>query len=148
MSADPTRLNIERAREALARARMDDVASAVRAPRPADLSRLEENQARAETLSDRADVFRDSVRARLGLGEASGAAMSYAHSASSATGMDAALCDADVCAPAPPRLGEAAHAPVMTETRSAPVPQDTAPTTQPSEQHASETRRRKFLGLF
>ena len=78
---------------------MDDVASAVRAPRPADLSRLEEHQARAETLSERATDFRDSVRSRLGLGEASGGSMSYTHSASSASGMDAALCDAEVCAP-------------------------------------------------
>ena len=65
MSEDPTRLNIERAREALARARLDDVAMAVRAPRPADLSRLEETQARAENLSARADAFRDTVRSRL-----------------------------------------------------------------------------------
>ncbi|WP_430430461.1 hypothetical protein [Oceanicaulis sp.] len=144
MSADPTRLNIERAREALARARLDDVASAVRAPRPADLSRLEEHQARAETLSDRADDFRASVRTRLGLGEASGGSMSYAHSAGSATGMDAALCDAEVCAPAPPRLGDAPQpaGPKATD------PQQAASVTPAAQAEPGETRRRKFLGLF
>lgn len=148
MSADPTRLNIERAREALARARMDDVASAVRAPRPADLSRLEEHQARAETLSERATDFRDSVRSRLGLGEASGGSMSYAHSASSASGMDAALCDAEVCAPAPPRLGEASETAILGGSVTTAERHKTPPTAHPAHAEPSEARRRKFLGLF
>ncbi|WP_156861338.1 hypothetical protein [Oceanicaulis alexandrii] len=144
MSADPTRLNIERAREALARARMDDAASAVRAPRPADLSRLEEHQARAETLSERATDFRDSVRSRLGLGEASGGSMSYAHSASSASGMDTALCDAEVCAPAPPRLNDAPHAASPKRAER----QETTPVAPQPHAEPGEARRRKFLGLF
>lgn len=144
MSADPTRLNIERAREALARARLDDVASAVRAPRPADLSRLEEHQARAESLSERAEDFRASVRTRLGLGEASGASMSYAHSANSAHGMDAALCDAEVCAPAPPRLGDAPQPASQKATDMKPA----APVTPAVKAEPGEPRRRKFLGLF
>ncbi|WP_160092391.1 hypothetical protein [Oceanicaulis sp. UBA2681] len=148
MSADPTRLNIERAREALARARMDDVASAVRAPRPADLSRLEEHQARAETLSERATDFRDSVRSRLGLGEASGGSMSYAHSASSASGMDAALCDAEVCAPAPPRLNEVSRPAASSASLQATDRPDTAGVTPQIHAEHGEARRRKFLGLF
>lgn len=148
MSADPTRLNIERAREALTRARMDDVAAAVRAPRPADLSRLEEHQARAETLTERATDFRASVRTRLGLGEASGGSMSYAQNASSASGMDAALCDAEVCAPAPPRLGEAGPSPKPSAYQPAPNLQDSASTMADVQTEPSEARRRKFLGLF
>ena len=146
MSNDPTRLNIERAREALARARLDDVATAVRAPRPADLSRLQENQERAESLSTRADAFRDSVRTRMGLSAHSGGSTGYT---TGLTGMDAALCDADVCAPAPPRMTETSRMALMGEAERAPEvsPAQTSDLTG-ADAAPSEPRRRKFLGLF
>lgn len=145
MSEDPTRLNIERAREALARARLDDVATAVRAPRPADLSRLQENQERAESLSSRADAFRDSVRSRMGLSAHSGGSAGYT---SGLTGMDAALCDADVCAPAPPLMQDQSRTALMGEAERAPAPASEAVTTDAEPSDTAEPRRRKFLGLF
>ncbi|MEQ8405181.1 MAG: hypothetical protein RKE49_08790 [Oceanicaulis sp.] len=177
MSEDTTRLNIERAREALARARMDQVAAAVRAPRPADLSRLREEQERRANIDSQAGAFRETVRARLGLGEYRGPgvpASSYVGKA-----MSAPLCDADICAPAPhPALETAEPAPAMepaeavietdsaapayAETSSA--PEDTvtetgdAYTALPEGYVAEEPpapppapahkKRRKFLGIF
>ena len=143
MSEDPTRLNIERAREALARARLDDVATAVRAPRPADLSRLQENQERAESLSSRADAFRDTVRSRMGLSAYSGGSVSFASSAS-LSGMDAALCDADVCAPAPPQMNDASRTALMGEAERAPEPA----ASQDDASEPEEPRRRRFFWLF
>ena len=143
MSEDPTRLNIERAREALARARLDDVATAVRAPRPADLSRLQENQERAESLSARADAFRDSVRSRMGLSAYSGGSASYT---SGLSGMDAALCDADVCAPAPPLMNDASRTALMGEAERAPEPEER--TTDKKASDTPEPRRRRFFWLF
>ncbi|MEQ8435143.1 MAG: hypothetical protein RIA71_12980 [Oceanicaulis sp.] len=99
MTEETTRLNIERAREALTRARMDQVAAAVRAPRPADLSRLREEQNRRASIDNRAGAFRETVRSSLGLGEYRGPGVpttSYV-----AKAMSAPLCDADICAPAP-----------------------------------------------
>lgn len=99
MTEETTRLNIERAREALTRARMDQVSAAVRAPRPADLSRLREEQDRRASIDNRAGAFRESVRSSLGLGEYRGPGVpttSYV-----AKAMSAPLCDADICAPAP-----------------------------------------------
>ena len=145
MSEDPTRLNIERAREALARARLDDVATAVRAPRPADLSRLQENQERAESLSSRADAFRDSVRSRMGLSASSGGASSYATGLS---GMDGALCDADVCAPAPPLMNDASRTALMGEAERAPEPTVSEAPADARTERASEPRRRRFFWLF
>lgn len=145
MSNDPTRLNIERAREALARARLDDVATAVRAPRPADLSRLQENQERAESLSSRADAFRDSVRSRMGLSAHSGGSAGYT---TGLTGMDAALCDADVCAPAPPLMQDQSRTALMGEAERAPAPASQEVTTDAAPRDTAEPRRRKFLGLF
>ncbi len=100
MGEDSTRLNIERAREALARARADQVAAAVRAPRPADLSRLQEDEARRLSIDTRAGAFRSQLRDQLGLGEYRGPeapASSYVSKMISAP-----LCDADVCAPPRP----------------------------------------------
>ncbi|MGX6647441.1 hypothetical protein ACWCOP_05815 [Maricaulaceae bacterium MS644] len=98
MTEETTRLNIERAREALTRARMDQVSAAVRAPRPADLSRLREEQDRRASIDSRAGAFRETVRSSLGLGEYRGPGVpttSYV-----AQAMSAPLCDADICAPA------------------------------------------------
>ena len=148
MSEDPTRLNIERAREALARARLDDVAMAVRAPRPADLSRLEETQARAENLSARADAFRDTVRSRMGLSAYTGGAASFT---SGLSGMDAALCDADVCAPAPPAMTDASRAALMGEVERAPAVAHPSVADNARESRSAEPReprRRRFFWLF
>ncbi|EAP91627.1 hypothetical protein OA2633_05596 [Oceanicaulis sp. HTCC2633] len=148
MSEDPTRLNIERAREALARARLDDVAMAVRAPRPADLSRLEETQARAENLSARADAFRDTVRSRMGLSAYTGGAASFT---SGLSGMDAALCDADVCAPAPPAMTDASRAALMGEVERAPAVAQPSVADNARESRSAEPReprRRRFFWLF
>lgn len=138
MSEDTTRLNIERARAALARARMDDVAAAVRAPRPADLSRLQEEQARLNSLNTRTGAFRDSVRERLGLGAYSG----DGGTATLSPVMDAPLCDAAVCAPAAPKLARTAA--------PKPAPAKAPPQAEPKLDLAPEPkpRRRKFLGLF
>jgi hypothetical protein len=120
MTEDPTRLNIERAREALARARADQVAAAVRAPRPADLSRLQENDARRQAIDTRAGAFRSQLRDQLGLGEYRGP---HTPTSSYVSKMiSAPLCDADVCAPARPALKDTASA---EETPAAPPrPQD------------------------
>ena len=102
MGEDTTRLNIERAREALARARADQVAAAVRAPRPADLSRLREDEERRLSIDTRAGAFRSQLRDQLGLGKYRGPeapASSYVSKMISAP-----LCDADVCAPVRPTL--------------------------------------------
>lgn len=145
MSEDPTRLNIERAREALARARLDDVAMAVRAPRPADLSRLQENQERAESLSARADAFRDTVRSRMGLSANSAGPANFATGLS---GMDAALCDADVCAPPAPALKDAPRSALRADPHSVPDAVATPTRTAAPASDAKEPRRRRFFWLF
>ena len=145
MSEDPTRLNIERARQALARARLDDASQAVRAPRPADLSRLQENQERAESLSARADAFRDGVRSRMGL---SASAAGSAHFATGLSGMDAPLCDADVCAPPAPVMKDAPRSALRAEPQSAPDAVATPPRTASPASDAKEPRRRRFFWLF
>ncbi len=151
MTEDTTRLNIERAREALARARADQVAAAVRAPRPADLSRLQEEEARRQSIDTRAGAFRSQLREQLGLGEYRGPetpASSYVSKMISAP-----LCDADVCAPEPPArqsvsleepAAQAADDVIQLEDEKlAPAPELVA------EPHASEPKKRKkFLGLF
>ncbi len=150
MSNETTRLNIERAREALARARMDQVAAAVRAPRPADLSRLREEQTRRDNIDARAGAFRDSVRTRLGLGEYRGPGVPTSSYVGRA--MSAPLCDADICAPQP----HPALQPVEAPSRVRQSETGDAYTTLPEGYVAEETlapppapkKRRKFLGLF
>jgi len=129
MTEETTRLNIERAREALTRARMDQVAAAVRAPRPADLSRLREEQDRRASIDVRAGAFRETVRSSLGLGEYRGPGVpttSYV-----AKAMSAPLCDADICAPAPHPALQAVDPAISAETAkpTAPVtPEPVIPT--------------------
>ena len=150
MTGDATRLNIEKARQALARARKDEVAAAVRAPRPADLSRLQEEEARKQSIDAHAAAFRGQVRQRLGLGDYRGPELPA--SAYVAPLMSAPLCDADVCGPVrpagleasaktPTSAGEAAgpYTPVSFE-RGAGAP--AKPTSEPAK------KRRKFLGIF
>lgn len=156
MTHDATRLNIERAREALARARKDEVAAAVRAPRPADLSRLQEDEARKQSIDARAGAFRGQVRERLGLGEYRGPQTPA--SAYMAGLMSGPLCDADVCAPVRPDRLEPAAA-QETGRRSQPGEGETAGAYTPVSFEESEAlskrsepaepkKRRKFLGIF
>lgn len=156
MTHDATRLNIEKAREALARARNDQVAAAVRSPRPADLSRLQEEEARKQSIDARAGAFRDQVRARLGLGEYQGPATPA--SAYVPGLMSAPLCDADVCAPVRPAALESAQVsdaglrdkPSKAEAVGAytPVSFDEDDALSKRSETQAPKKRRKFLGLF
>lgn len=156
MTHDATRLNIERAREALARARNDQVAAAVRSPRPADLSRLQEEEARKLALDSRAGAFRSQVRERLGLGEYRGPEAST--SAYVAGLMSAPLCDADMCAPVRPAgldaasVSDAGLRPQATQDEAAgaytPVSFDKGDTLSRRTESETPKKRRKFLGLF
>jgi hypothetical protein len=161
MSDDTTRLNIERAREALARARAGEVAAAVRAPRPADLSRLREEQERRANIDAQAGAFREAVRTRLGLGEYRGPGVPTTRYVGKA--MSAPLCDADICAPPPhpalkshaPESGAEADAPTeatrLNEAGDAytPLPEGyVAAETPPPAAPPAKTKRRKFLGIF
>ena len=156
MTHDATRLNIERAREALARARKDEVAAAVRAPRPADLSRLQEDEARKQSIDARAGAFRGQVRERLDLGEYRGPQTPA--SAYMAGLMSGPLCDADVCAPVRPDGLEPAAAqetgrrsqPSEGESAGAytPVSFDQADGMSRRAQQPEPKKRRKFLGIF
>jgi hypothetical protein len=156
MTHDATRLNIEKAREALARARSDQVAAAVRSPRPADLSRLQEEEARKQSIDTRAGAFRDQVRARLGLGDYRGPATPA--SAYVAGLMSAPLCDADVCAPVRPASLEAAQVSdggmraksSQGEAAGAytPVSFDKGDALSKRAEPQAEKKRKKFLGLF
>ncbi|MCH8490414.1 MAG: hypothetical protein LAT81_10875 [Oceanicaulis sp.] len=100
MSDAPKPLDLDHARAALARARNDITPAAVRAPRPADLSRLQEMEARTATTDNRATAFRDTVRQSLGLGAYRGPPTAPSRLAAHA--MSTPLCDADVCAPVRP----------------------------------------------
>jgi len=102
---DASKLNIERAREALARGRPDAAAAALRSPRPADLSRLRDGMAEKHKIEARANAFRAGLRAKLGLGEFAGPYSPVAFPTGDLlTGQ--AICDADICAPAAPPVPE------------------------------------------
>jgi len=170
MTEDTTRLNIERAREALARARADQVAAAVRSPRPADLSRLQEDEARRMSIDTRAGAFRSQLRDQLGLGEYRGPQTPTSSYVSKM--ISAPLCDADVCAPVRPAAmqtgsPEEPAAPVrddvitledetLTPAPEFPAPEDEAQAevidafeAKPIEEPAPEPKKRKkFLGIF
>ncbi len=138
MKDDTTRLNIERAREALARARADQVAAAVRSPRPADLSRLQEDEARRMSIDTRAGAFRGQIREQLGLGDYRGPETPTSSYVSKL--ISAPLCDADVCAPPRP-------ADMQSVTLNEAEP-DTAATIVSDVPPPPAKKRRKFLGLF
>lgn len=159
MSHDATRLNIERAREALARAGKDQAVAAVRSPRPADLSRLQEEEARKQSIDARASVFRDQVRERLGLGEYRGPASPA--SSYMAGVMSAPLCDADICAPVRPaaletppaaRADDAGERPATVRTKDgaaySPVEFDEGDALSKRAEAAAPKKRKKFLGIF
>ena len=170
MSDDTTRLNIERAREALARARADQVAAAVRAPRPADLSRLQEDEARLRSIDARAGAFRSQLREQLGLGEYRGPETPTSSYVSKM--ISTPLCDADVCAPVRPAVengvspGEEPAAPPRPQEDvielegeaielhgEAPAPLADAPmkineVIADPVAEAAPKKRKKFLGIF
>jgi hypothetical protein len=139
---DTTRLNIERAREALARAREDQVVAAVRSPRPADLSRLQEDEARRTSIDTRAGAFRGQLREQLGLGDYRGPATPTSSYVSKL--ISAPLCDADVCAPVRPAEMTTAtldEAKAASKGKSDTIVSDTPPP-------PPARKRRKFLGIF
>jgi len=168
LNEETTRLNIDQARAALARARMDEAAAAVRSPRPADLSRLQEDQARADTLNTRVTAFRDTVRSQLGLGDYTGPMTA----SNAGNAMTAPLCDAEICAPVAPMMKapvsehadtvirddaaapETDHQVDKTECDMDPVagnsPQktDTPPVSDLMGTPPMPEKRKKFLGLF
>ncbi|MFN3835345.1 MAG: hypothetical protein ACK4NO_05545 [Glycocaulis sp.] len=165
MSQDTPRLDLDRARAALVKARSESTI-AVRAPRPADLSRLREEEARRHRIESRAGSFRMEVRSALGLADTSGPYSALPVSASGVLG--ASLCDADVCMPdlpasTAPRPG--APDPVSHHQRqpaaglsgeaepgalSVPADEPAAAPAEADEPPAPEAprKRRKFLGIF
>ncbi|KAA5804572.1 hypothetical protein F1654_00755 [Alkalicaulis satelles] len=171
MTDTPKPLDLEEARAAMTRARQAVAPAAVRAPRPADLSRLQEAEARALKIDARAGAFRDSVRDVLGLGGYAGPVSSPSRRAAHA--MSAPLCDADMCAPvriepAPARSADLAPPPPSpsqadgpsdameaegpgpdgaadlssADASAEPGPADIAPDSEPRK------TRKKFLGIF
>ncbi|PWE17759.1 hypothetical protein DDZ18_08885 [Marinicauda salina] len=149
MSTENTRLNIERARQALSKARLDG-SNAVRSPRPADLSRLRELEIRREHLDSRAATFRTEVRSRLGLGDYARPDGSAAPIASVA--MDGALCDAEMCAPGAPQL-QPRHVPApdaATRNAAEAAKSKRGRKKKPAKRdaEAKPKKKRKLFGLF
>ena len=162
MSQDPSRLDLDRARGALIKARTES-AIAVRAPRPADLSRLREEEDRRHRIETRAGAFRMEVRSALGLADTSGPYSPLPVSASGVLG--ASLCDADICTPEAPVLKSDA---VPAAHEAPPLKSETGEPAQLSDPQLAETvqaaeapvqaeaepepeaprKRRKFLGIF
>lgn len=164
MSQDTPRLDLDRARAALAKARSESTI-AVRAPRPADLSRLREEEARRHRIENRAGSFRMEVRSALGLADTSGPYSALPVSASGVLG--ASLCDADMCMPdlpastgqrpgAPDPVGHHQRQPAGLSgeaepaTHSAPADASAAAPAEVDEPAtpAEPRKRRKFLGIF
>ena len=158
------RLDIERARAALSRTHGAG-ADALRSPRPADLRHLREDRERKAELDVRITRFRDGVRGELGLGDYAGPFSAVELPGAAQTGH--ALCDADICAPEPPRAPAAhvdppppAPAPAAPALSAEPEisadagegpyaldagePDVTAPPPPPR----MKKKRRKFLGIF
>lgn len=162
MNDNPSRLDLDRARAALAKVR-DESAVAVRAPRPADLSRLREEADRRRRIETRAGAFRMEVRSQLGLADTQGPYSPVPLNTSGVLGH--ALCDADVCAPAPPlpaapERPKAEPAPAIAgdradagfageaETLSPATPEADAGWADGTPTCEAPRKRRKFLGLF
>lgn len=168
----PSRLDLDRARAALAKVR-DECAMAVRAPRPADLSRLREEDDRRHRIEARAGAFRMEVRSQLGLSDTQGP---YSPLPLNTTGvLGHALCDADICMPAAPAhhaperpiaepapmiaadqsqagfAGQAEGLNLAGQDESADEWQDGTPVEPeiaPAAEEPAPRKRRKFLGLF
>ena len=167
MSEQHNRLNIDRAREALAQARAEQTGPALRSPRPADLSRLAESEARRQTIDSHAGQLREQLRERLDLGAYRGSSVSTSQLLSGV--MSAPVCDADVCMPVHPalkRVDDTPSIPVETapvnqavvENASAqidvepllvaPAEDDAVSTPEQMSRAKPQKARRKFLGLF
>lgn len=142
MESESTRLNIERARAALARARMENTSTEVRSPRPVDLSQLSELDARRDKLEQRTRNFRAHIRTRLGLPEVEDTQHALTESLGSAA-MDGAICDGDFCAPKAPEL---LHTLELTGKHAALADPPPAPPVYKAE--PEKKKRKKFLGLF
>jgi len=162
MNDTPSRLDLDRARAALAKVR-DESAIAVRAPRPADLSRLREEADRRHRIETRAGAFRMELRTQLGLADTQGPYSPLPLNTSGVLGH--ALCDADICTPAPPMAAaperpRAQPAPAISDDRSAAgfAGEAQATSAVSSQADASDVdtapapeaprKRKKFLGLF
>ncbi len=159
------RLDIERARAALGRTHGAG-ADALRSPRPADLRHLREDRERKAELDLRVTRFRDGVRGELGLGDYAGPFTAVDLPGAGQTGH--ALCDADICAPEPPRAPGArvappppAPAPSAAQLRALDEPFEGEAGDGPYALDAGEPdvsappplprmrrKRRKFLGIF
>ncbi|MGY6627493.1 MAG: hypothetical protein ACXIVL_03175 [Oceanicaulis sp.] len=149
MSDAPKPLDLDHARAALARARSGITPAAVRAPRPADLSRLQEMEARTATIDNRATAFRDTVRQSLGLGAYHGPAVAPSRLAAHA--MSTPLCDADVCAPVRPVSAPPVHKKAGKGAALAAVRAEAAAGARDTGGRSgagAAPKRRKFLGLF
>lgn len=159
---NPSRLDLDRARAALAKVR-DESAIAVRAPRPADLSRLREEADRRHRIETRAGTFRMELRSQLGLADTQGPYSPLPLNTSGVVGH--ALCDADICTPEPPLAAaperpKAEPAPAIAGDRAdsgfageaqavSPVsPEADADWADGTPEPEAPRKRRKFLGLF
>lgn len=142
IDSDSTRLNVERARAALARARMENTSMEVRSPRPVDLSQLSELDARRDKLEQRTRNFRTHIRTRLGLPNANDGQHALTESLGSAA-MDGAMCDGDFCAPRSPDLVNTLE---LTGKHAALA--DPPPAPARFEAKPDKKKRKKFLGLF
>lgn len=162
MNDTPSRLDLDRARAALAKAR-EESAIAVRAPRPADLSRLREEDERRHRIATRAGSFRMDLRSQLGLADTQGPYSPLPLNMSGVIGH--ALCDADICTPEPPQTGaadrpKAQPAPAISGERvdagfagEAQAVQPVAPDADAdwadgTPERQAPRKRKKFLGLF
>ncbi|MGY6663196.1 MAG: hypothetical protein ACXIVO_12840 [Glycocaulis sp.] len=162
MNDTPSRLDLDRARAALAKVR-DESAIAVRAPRPADLSRLREEADRRHRIETRAGAFRMELRSQLGLADTQGPYSPLPLNTSGVVGH--ALCDADICMPGAPL----ANAPERPKAQPAPsiagerpdagfageaqavspiVPETEADWADGIPEPEAPRKRKKFLGLF
>lgn len=161
-NSTPPRLDLDRARAALVKVR-DESAMAVRAPRPADLSRLREEADRRNRIETRAGAFRMELRSQLGLADTQGPYSPLPLNTSGVIGH--ALCDADICTPeapmaAAPERPKAQAAPAIAGGRSdagfageaqavSPVmPEADADWADGTPEPEAPRKRRKFLGLF
>lgn len=162
MNRNPSRLDLDQARAALAKVR-HETPMAIRAPRPADLSRLLEEADRRHRIETRAGAFRMELRTQLGLADTQGPYTPLPLSTPGVAGH--ALCDADICTPEPPM----AAAPERPRAQPAPAiageradtgfsgeAQSVAPTAPEADagwadgtpEPEAPRKRKKILGLF
>lgn len=97
MVTENTKLNVERARDALNKAKPSAL-TAIRSPRPVDLRQLEAEQRQQAKIDHLADGFRNTLRQKLGVNTFHG---DYAPMMTPSVRrlMDNPMCDADVCMP-------------------------------------------------